>query len=82
MWENSIKELDRVKVNIFIVKELFLLELGRMIKKFKDSLHSLMGISLKEILKITPDIKEFTFIRMEIYMRALGKTISRKDMEN
>lgn len=37
MWENSIKELDRVKGSIFIAKELFLLGLGRMIKKFKDN---------------------------------------------
>lgn len=75
MLESLIKELDKVKVNIFIAKELFLLELGRVIKKFKDSSRYLMEMSLKAILKITLDTKEFTFIRMETYMRELGKMI-------
>jgi hypothetical protein len=32
-----IKEWDKEKVNIFIVKELLLVEFGKMIKKFKDN---------------------------------------------
>ncbi len=65
-------------MSIILVKVQSLQEYGKMIKKFKDNLYSLMEIYLKVHSKITKDIMVYINIEMVIYTKVHGKMIWNK----
>ena len=67
------KERNKEKEIITLVKVHFLQDNGLKMKKFKASLFYLMEIFLKEILEIIWDTVGFIDIRMVIFTKDIGK---------
>lgn len=69
------KEKNKEREIIILVKEQSSVELGKMMKKFKDSLPYLMEIFFKELFNIISDTKEHINIKMETYIMDNGAMI-------
>lgn len=73
MQDNLLKEKNKEKESIILVKAPFLLEYGKMIKKYKVNLSYSMEIPSKGHSKITKDIMVYTNTEMVTYIKAHGK---------
>ena len=69
---------NKEKELIILVKVLYSVVYGKMIKKYKVNLFYLMAIFLKEYLNSTKDIQVFINIEMEMYMKGHGKMMLNK----
>jgi len=71
-----------VKEIIFLVKELFLVDYGNRILKYKVSWLYLTVIYLMDVLEIIYDIKVLIGIVMVMFIKEHGGTMWNKDLEN
>lgn len=69
---------NKEKELIILVKVLYSVVYGKMIKKYKVNLFYLMAIFLKEYLNSTKDIQVFINTEMEMYMKGHGKMMLNK----
>jgi hypothetical protein len=69
---NLLMDKSMVMVNTFFHKELFLMDNGLMMKRLKAKCYFLMEMNFKEYLKITTDLKDYTNIKMEMFMKVSG----------
>jgi hypothetical protein len=76
--DNLLRVKNKEKELIILVKVLYSVVYGKMIKKYKVNLFYLMAIFLKEYLNSTKDIQVFINIEMEMYMKGHGKMMLNK----